>query len=382
MTGGQLRRLLWCATSETSERYRSLKAFTRENRCGMKSSRILAAWIPVLAGCGQAVDDTKVGEFVVIGLDTLISTESGSLGMPFDLAITPSGSVVVADFQSQEITIVEPDRSVRTIGQRGDGPGEFSEVLGLQVDGDDLLVVDRGQGRVQRIGLDGTYVDSWSVTPRVVSSTPYLLPDGGMILGSNGRDSTLAYAFEHGADTARRIGIPVAPRPDMRDHRRTREAISRGEVPDEIRNEALVAGTTDGRVWIALQTEAVLQHYSADGTLKWAIDVQSPEMAEVRARFFMRNQAETRNTYWSLSYFADLFPAGDELWVLLTTPETSPSAVVLVVGELGDVRRRIELRGAGGATALAVDPRRERIVLSTPHDAQVLTAKVDMVDAS
>jgi len=53
--------------------------------------------------------------------------------MPFDLVITPSGSIAVADFQSQKITFIEPDRTVRSIGQPGQGPGEFGEVWGLRL---------------------------------------------------------------------------------------------------------------------------------------------------------------------------------------------------------------------------------------------------------
>lgn len=333
--------------------------------------------IATLLGCAEVAEEAGEVRLVLTDLDTLVSTESGLIGMPFDLAVTASGAIAVADFQSQEITVIEPDRTVRSIGQPGEGPGEFAGVWGLQASGDDLLIVDRGNGRIQRMGLDGSYVESWPVTPLVRSSFPYVLRDGGVILGSMGRDSTLAYAFEARGQEPRHIGLPVAPVPEMRDYALIREAISRGEIPDEIRNEALVAGRTDGRVWIALQTEAVLQAYSADGTLDWATKVQAPEMAEVQEQFFLRNRAEERrNRFYSLRYFADLFPVDDELWVLLTTPETSPGAVVLVVGDDGAVRSTLEVRGAAGATALAVSPTREWLVLSTPHDAQILLAAV------
>lgn len=336
---------------------------------------VVVAWTIMLCGCRADSDDGTRGPLVITHLDTLVSTESGLLGLPFDLAFTQSGSVLVADFQAPEITVVEPDRSIRSIGGPGEGPGEFAGVWGLQVAGNDVLVVDRGNGRIQRMGLDGSYLESWPVSPLVRSSFPYLLPDGGILLGSMGRDSTLAYAFAPRDPDARGIGVPVAPVPETRDYPAIKEAISRGEIPDEIRNEALVAGTGDGRVWIALQTEGILQRYSPDGALEWALDVEAPEMEAVREQFFLRNQAEERpNRFYSLRYFADLCPAGEALWVLLTTPETAESAVVLVVGQGGAVQRRLEIRGAGGATALAVDPRGERIVLATPHDAQVVVA--------
>lgn len=49
---------------------------------------------------------------------------------------------------------------------------------------------------------------------------------------------------------------------------------------------------------------------------------------------------------------------------------------MLVVGDDGAVRSTLEVRGAAGATALAVSPTREWLVLSTPHDAQILLAAV------
>jgi len=192
-----------------------------------------------------------------------------------------------------------------------------------------------------------------------------------------GRDSTLAYAFDAEGTETRRIGVPVAPVPAMRSFSAIREAIDRGEIPDQIRNEVLVAGRPDGRAWIALQTEGVLQQYAADGTLDWALEVQAPEMSAVKEQFFSRNRTEQSPTrYHSLNYFADLFPLGDELWALLTTVDTGPAAVVLVVGEDGVMRRRIEITGAAGANTLAVAPSKQRVVLSTSHDAQVVMAEV------
>lgn len=344
----------------------------------MRVALIWAALTSLLFGCGERhEEDVETASVVITSLDTLISTESGLIGMPLEVVLTPSGAVAVADFQSQQVTVIDPDLSVRRVGRPGEGPGEFDGVWGLQVAGEDLLVIDRGNGRVQQLALDGTYLDSWPVTPLVRSSFPYLLPDGSVLLGSMGRDSTLAYAFDAEGEETRRIGVPVAPAPATRNFSAIREAIDRGEIPDQIRNEVLVAGRPDGRVWIALQTEGVLHQYAADGTLEWSVQLQEPEMAAVEEQFFARNRAEqSPNRYHSLQYFSDLFPVNDELWVLMTTLDTDPSAVVLVFGEDGIRRRRIEINGAAGANSLAVDPLKQRVVLSTSHDAQVVMAEV------
>jgi hypothetical protein len=56
------------------------------------------------------------------------------------------GTVVVADRQAFALRMFAPDGThLRTVGGRGDGPGEFAAIQGLRrLPGDSILVVDRG----------------------------------------------------------------------------------------------------------------------------------------------------------------------------------------------------------------------------------------------
>lgn len=71
------------------------------------------------------------------------------------------GTVVVADMQAFALRMFAPDGThLRTVGGRGDGPGEFATVMGLRrLPGDSLFVVDRGT-RWSLFDPGGTFVTS------------------------------------------------------------------------------------------------------------------------------------------------------------------------------------------------------------------------------
>ncbi|HEX8904254.1 MAG TPA: 6-bladed beta-propeller [Longimicrobiaceae bacterium] len=60
------------------------------------------------------------------------------------------GRVYVGDWYQQRVTVLSPGGAVlRTIGRRGEGPGEFRSIRGVQLlSGDSLLVYDPELGRV------------------------------------------------------------------------------------------------------------------------------------------------------------------------------------------------------------------------------------------
>lgn len=73
----------------------------------------------------------------------LAETDSQFIGLPAGLAIAADGSYLVGDVQLSTIHHYGPDgRYLRSIGRRGEGPGEFrSSPARLAVDGDSLLLV-------------------------------------------------------------------------------------------------------------------------------------------------------------------------------------------------------------------------------------------------
>jgi hypothetical protein len=64
--------------------------------------------------------------------------------------VDSEGNVYVADWQAKHVFVLAPDLSLRRqVGRRGDGPGEFRQVSGLQLlPGDSLAVFDGTAGRL------------------------------------------------------------------------------------------------------------------------------------------------------------------------------------------------------------------------------------------
>jgi hypothetical protein len=76
--------------------------------------------------------------------------------------IDSKGFVYICDFQDLKIKVFDPDgRMVRTIGQKGEGPGEFQNVGEIALLPDDrLLVLDWEAHRVSLFDTEGRFVNS------------------------------------------------------------------------------------------------------------------------------------------------------------------------------------------------------------------------------
>ena len=328
-----------------------------------------------MAACG-GIDRSVEPSFLAIpSIDTVISTESAAVAHVFDLDVSPSGELWLADGQSHVLVAVHPDSGHwRTIGREGEGPGEFFGPSTVRALLDQVIVLDRGNGRVQRLATDGEFLSTAPAAPLAWRSFPYLLDDGRMLIATNGRGSRLAVELDAAGEERRSFGTPVVAPPPVANHEATKAKIREGQIPDDLRNQAMVAGTDDGDLWIALYTEAEIRRYGPEGALLWTTVLDEPEMPATRDEFLRRNTEDRNpNTYYPLAYFRGIAVTGKDLWVLIDTPSEGPAAVVQL-DSLGEKRRRVEVAGAGGATGLAVDISRRRIFLPTPHDAQVVMA--------
>ena len=329
-----------------------------------------------VVGCAGSDESTTTGPIVISAVDTLIDTQSGALASIVDMDVSPLGQLYVADYQASQILRLDTQTgdTVR-LSRPGEGPGELKSPWAIRALDDGLLVVDRGNGRIQRLTEAGEFVSTAPVTPLVMRGNPFMGTDGSVVVGSGGRDSCLAVVFDPAGNEIRRVGTPVAVPPPIADFGAMKAEIRAGEVPAGFRNDALVAVDPLGGMWIALRTEAEVRRYDADGTLEWSKALAEPEMTGTRDEFFRRN-AEEKNParIYSLSYFRDLATVGNDLWLLLATPTDGPG-VVVVVGPEGSTRR-VEIAGAGSAASMAVDQVRGRIFLYTSDDAQLLEAEL------
>jgi sugar lactone lactonase YvrE len=85
-------------------------------------------------------------------------------GSPQDLTFLPDGSILVADgLRNSRVARFDKNGTfVSQWGTRGNGPGQFSGLHGIDADGRGrVYVADRGNSRIQVFDEKGTHLDTW-----------------------------------------------------------------------------------------------------------------------------------------------------------------------------------------------------------------------------
>lgn len=311
----------------------------------------------------------------VTDIDTLVSLESDLLAGPVDIDVAASGDVYVLDGQLASILVLSPDGDVlATIGAEGQGPGELSNPSALAVTQDSIRIVDAGNGRVQVLTGAGDHARSYPLP------ADYL---GGIAIGDDGRlavptqgfrQEVLALTFDAEGGRTGSIGETVVPPHEMWDIRALKSEISRGRIPNSLRNMSLAVHDPEGGFWLILQAEGVVQRYDAAGELRWSTALTAPEMETIRAAFFRRNEELGESmSFTVLRYVADAVPHEGTLSLLLNTP-VDDASVVLKIDERGRLSRRYIFPGLHGARELALDPGGAVVYLVVPSEASVLRA--------
>ncbi|MDH5301246.1 MAG: 6-bladed beta-propeller [Gammaproteobacteria bacterium] len=91
-------------------------------------------------------------------------------GIVFD---STQSLMFVADAAAHNIQVFNASGTlVRTIGQRGEGPGQFNGPTHLAIDGDRLLVTDTLNSRVQILSLRGEFISSFGTRGMYIGNMP------------------------------------------------------------------------------------------------------------------------------------------------------------------------------------------------------------------
>jgi len=99
-----------------------------------------------------------------LGEPDVAGDDATHFGSPQDLAFLPDGSIVVADGlrNSRVARFDKNGKFVSQWGTRGNGPGQFSGLHGIDADRNGkIYVADRGNNRIQIFDKDGAHLDSW-----------------------------------------------------------------------------------------------------------------------------------------------------------------------------------------------------------------------------
>ena len=120
----------------------------------LRTEALLYAMLGVLAAASLAAagESPRDGTTVLRAHEVwrLGSDDETIIGLPYDVALGPDGNIYVLDIKTFDVKVLSPKGELlRTIGRKGEGPGEFSSPSSLVFLSKDVVGVSQAQpGRI------------------------------------------------------------------------------------------------------------------------------------------------------------------------------------------------------------------------------------------
>jgi hypothetical protein len=195
--------------------------------------------------------------------------ENLAFDLPVDMAVDAAGKAYILDSGNRRIQVFGPDgRYLRTIGRKGQGPGEFESPNSIAVDGQGRIhVLDDAQKRFQVFTPAGEVVKAMPVT-RLRLERLRLLGAGSLV--------TLGYGFLGTQGVAKEKAPPKLIRllgPDLEVVGEFGDPFDYGEeLTNRVANS--VSFEVDGRdrISLAFFYQNRIEQYSSGGRLLWRAD--------------------------------------------------------------------------------------------------------------
>ncbi len=226
----------------------------------------------------------------VLAVYSLAESTVGPLSSPRGIAVSPDGSIYIADLGNHRVVKLGPDgRVVDTWGQKGKAAGEFNEPSGISVDDQGAVyVADAWNGRIQKFTTQGEYLGEISAkagnfySPRNVAVDAgkyvYVADTGNSCVKKFDADANLVKHWgEYGPGRERfqeTFGLGVGPKNRIyvgdAGNRRIKIFTAEGKYLQEIR----VKGWQSGVSWPMLAVDSTGRVYAADvqNNMIWIYD--------------------------------------------------------------------------------------------------------------
>lgn len=135
--------------------------------------------LALCASCAKGSQRADAPTWTLSAEPTLTIGEDGTVEGELVRVVTalplPGDEVAVVDAGHSEIRVFNgAGRYQRTIGRKGEGPGEFTNISWAQVSRDTLLVFDASQRRITVLGTDGTV--HATILPRPEGNAGFAMP--------------------------------------------------------------------------------------------------------------------------------------------------------------------------------------------------------------
>ena len=229
---------------------------------------------------GEWGSDPKISiELVRTIGDVDTDDENLAFNSPSDMGVDDAGNIYILDSGNQRIQVFGPEgRYVRTIGRKGQGPGEFSSPNSIDIDGEGrLYVLDDRQKRIQVFAANGEILKSMRAMlgPSTVSQSSIIGIDRMRLLGSRG----FVIRTYTGWGMSGAPKLKTMPKlvkllsPDLEVRLEFGDPFDYG---DEITNAAgnSIQFAVDGgdHIYLCFANQNRIEKYSSEGELLWRAD--------------------------------------------------------------------------------------------------------------
>ena len=231
-----------------------------------------------MLACQQKQDQTSPNEEVkadsikVSDLQVVIASDSATFAMPSDIVAVGEDAFAVYDYGFNKVLVFNNEGEKQfEFGRTGRGPGEWDPQMkagDLSYSEGQFLLNSRGQYKFDLYDSEGNYLKSIAYPQYLNNSHKALLDNRRLLVATEGREESLAAILDMDDDGTieHTVGAPEVPPSEKPEFNKQRLAFSKGEIPDQVKNKALVVKTVEGYA-LLMNALGELRLYSGDGGL-------------------------------------------------------------------------------------------------------------------
>ncbi len=252
-----------------------------------KTALLMIILVFIQLFCAKQEKSTrKVEELSLTVTDTLFGPEFQSngifLGAIMDIALDSAGNFWILDIKDMKIKVFDKNLTyLRSIGNRGSGPGEFQAIVtGIGLIHDTLYTYQVPLGIITVFHADGEYMRT--IEGKNFPSTAFqcvFLDDSGFLLTSEGfRVDYLACMADRSGEIIQKYATFSGTDSNyIMNMTETQDQLSRGEIPASMQKRVLLAARTRDEVFLVYHYPPKIEKYNPEGKLVKSIALELAE---------------------------------------------------------------------------------------------------------